>query len=330
MFGNLFAVADDRFYRLDRHPTMARHPVTPMLEADLPLHLARQTTRTISLIDVLSLRRGTADRHLAQARAAGAEIIAIDALDDESLAAAGRLIWENRGDRLFAIGSQGLEYALTAYWRQAGLLAPAAPVHHAAEVRRVAAVSASCAPGTAAQIAQAGRDGFATLRLDAALAVDSAAWDREIERGVQAALSALSSGRDPLVFTALGPDDPAIARTHAAIAASGIASAQVNARIGAGLGRLLDRIMRRAGLTRGVVAGGDTSGQAAQALGIRALTALAPLAPGSPLCRAHGAEPDATPREFVFKGGQMGGPDFFRSVRRGTAAETADQRRVVA
>ncbi len=258
MFGNLFAVADGGFQRLDRHPTMSRHPVTPMHEADVRLHLARQTSRKTGLIDIPALHGGTADRQLARARAEGAEIIAIDALDDESLAAAGRLIWENRGDRLFAIGSQGLEYALTAYWRQAGLLAPQPPVRHAAEMRRIAAVSASCAPATAAQIAQAERDGFATLRLDTALAVDDTAWTSETERGVQAALSALSAGHDPLVFTALGPDDPAIARTHAAIAASGAAPAEVHARIGAGLGRLLDQVMRQAELTSRFVAGGDT------------------------------------------------------------------------
>ena len=46
-FGNLFARAGDGIHRLDRHPTMARHPVTPMDEADVTAHLARQTeTRT--------------------------------------------------------------------------------------------------------------------------------------------------------------------------------------------------------------------------------------------------------------------------------------------
>ncbi len=42
-FGNLFAVADGIPYRLDRHPTMARHPVTPMTEADVRRHLGAQT-----------------------------------------------------------------------------------------------------------------------------------------------------------------------------------------------------------------------------------------------------------------------------------------------
>ena len=45
VFGNLFAVRAGRRGRLDRHPVMARHPVTPMDEADVGRHLSRQTGR---------------------------------------------------------------------------------------------------------------------------------------------------------------------------------------------------------------------------------------------------------------------------------------------
>ncbi len=40
-FGNLFAAAGDTVHRLDRHPTMSVHPVTPMDEADVRRHLAK-------------------------------------------------------------------------------------------------------------------------------------------------------------------------------------------------------------------------------------------------------------------------------------------------
>src|SRR5919109_1797332 len=42
-FGHLFPAYQDRTYRIDRHPVMSRHPVTPMQESDLLLHLASQT-----------------------------------------------------------------------------------------------------------------------------------------------------------------------------------------------------------------------------------------------------------------------------------------------
>ena len=43
-FGNLFAAAgaSGQIHRIDRHPTMQCHPVTPMHEADLRLHLQSQ------------------------------------------------------------------------------------------------------------------------------------------------------------------------------------------------------------------------------------------------------------------------------------------------
>jgi 3-oxoisoapionate kinase len=54
-FGNLFAAYQGRTYRIDRHPVMARHPVTPMTEADLCIHLGRQTEKTIGLVDMTML-----------------------------------------------------------------------------------------------------------------------------------------------------------------------------------------------------------------------------------------------------------------------------------
>ena len=44
-----------RIHRLDRHPSVTRHPITPMTEADLPMHLAKQTKKRIALFDILQL-----------------------------------------------------------------------------------------------------------------------------------------------------------------------------------------------------------------------------------------------------------------------------------
>ena len=49
VFGNLFArmgtSGNGKIYRLDRHPSMSKHPVTPADESDLRLHLGRQTKK---------------------------------------------------------------------------------------------------------------------------------------------------------------------------------------------------------------------------------------------------------------------------------------------
>ena len=77
---------------------------------------------------------------------------------------------------------------------------------------------------------------------------------------------------------------------------------------------MLNEVLERTRVSRFAVAGGDTSGQVARAAGIEALEMTAPMAPGSPLCRvfAPGRPIDGT--EIVFKGGQVGHPDFFGKV----------------
>ena len=316
MFGHLFAAVNGVGHRLDRHPTMSRHPVTPMDESDLGRHLARQTARSIGLIDFVTMANGGADQALARAKTAGTEIISLDVLNQPSLIEAGRLIWEHRGERLFVAGSQGVEQALVAYWRSAGLIPDNKLDLRLGGVERIACVSGSCSPVTAAQIAHAADNGFDVERLDATRAVDAAGWTREIGRAAERALTALSSGRDALLITASGPDDPAIGALNAAIEASGATASAVNERIGAGLGHALDSILETARLPRAVVAGGDTSGHALQAMGIYALTAIAPLAGGAPLNRASSDRAHAN-IETPLKGGQVGGIDLFCRARDG-------------
>jgi 3-oxoisoapionate kinase len=319
-FGNLFAAVNGVGYRLDRHPTMSRHPVTPMDEADVRLHLAKQTDRSLGLVDLVAMKCGEADASLDRERALGAEIVALDVVDDETLREAGRLVWEHRGERLLAIGSQGVEYALVAHWRAAGLLEQPKAAFCAPPAERIACVSGSCSPVTAGQIAFAEQNGFATIRLDAARAVDEVAWERELGQAADRALASVGEGKDPLVFTASGPDDPAVARMATAIETCGLKTGMVNDRVGAGLGRLLDRVLREAGLARAAIAGGDTSGHATLRLGVYALTAMAPIAPGAPLCRAHSDDPAHAELEIALKGGQIGAPDFFCAVKRGGAS----------
>jgi 3-oxoisoapionate kinase len=316
-FGNLFASVDGVGYRLDRHPTMARHPVTPMHEADLGRHLAAQTTLEIGLVDFVAMKSGTADVALAAIRASGSQIVSLDVVDDESLREAGRLIWQHRGDRMFVAGSQGLEYALIAHWRAENLLPATAPPAAILPAPRVVAISGSCSPTTAQQIDWAEAHGFAAIRVGAHKAADARAWNGEIARVAAACLEALASGHDPVAFIARGPEDASLPAFRDAAAASGTGESEMNSRVASGLGRVLDRVLREGRVTRAVIAGGDTSSGAAGELGVFALTALAPAAPGAALCRAHTEDPARPTFELALKGGQMGGPDYFGRIRAG-------------
>ncbi len=321
IFGTLFAAFDGAPYRLDRHPVMARHPATPMTEADLCRHLDAQTSLPKAVVDWRTLLAGRGREAVGAARSSGARIIAIDCFDDRTLAEAGALLWPQTGERpIFAVGSQGVEYALVSHWRRSGQLDEAPPLPRLTAASPLLAVSGSCSPTTARQIAEAEAGGFLVLTLDAALAVDPAAWRETLESCAAEMLPALRRGRHVLVATARGPDDPAVARFADTLATSGSAPGPVHERIGEGLGRLVRRAREELSLQRAVVAGGDTSGHAMLAIGAEALEIVAPLAPGAPLMRLRSQDARHDGLEIALKGGQMGGPDFFLRAASGDPA----------
>jgi uncharacterized protein YgbK (DUF1537 family) len=316
VFGNLFARSggDSPVYRLDRHPTMSRHPVTPMHESDLRVHLAQQTRRRIDLLDVQQLAGAAPEEHLEKLLASGAEIVLFDILSDEQLPRIGRLVWSHaRGPApLLAVGSSGLEYALATHWRQIGLVPTDLPRLTAPPVDRLLVVSGSCSPVTQRQIAWAVAHGFAeiplgprrwTQTLDVAEIVDRV-------RGV------LNQGCNVIVHASRGPDDPRIPIARAQLAASGSESASAE-RLGTALGRIIHSVLESTPIRRVVVTGGDTAGFVARELAIERLEFVAPIAPGSPICRVHAADASLEGAEILFKGGQVGKTDLFESVRQG-------------
>lgn len=316
VFGHLFAEAGGRVWRLDRHPIMSRHPVTPMAESDVALHLSRQTELPSTCIDLGLLRAADGgDVALADALARGDRLVTLDCMDEADLVAAGRLIWKSCNARLLAVGSQGVEYALLAYWRSIGALPAATRVPGVGPATQIVAVSGSVSPTTAAQIDWAARNGFGLVAFDASQVVHASGRERAMDQVVERALAILAEGRSVLVHTAIGPDDPAVSDFRAAVSGSAITIHDANAMVGACLGQVLSRLMSRSGLRRAVISGGDTSGHATLELGVEALTALAPTIPGAALCTAH--RRDGSTLELALKGGQMGSHDYFGWIRGG-------------
>lgn len=306
-FGNLFATVNGETLRLDRHPTMTRHPVTPMDEADLRRHLALQTSRRIALMDLVALREKDPAAQFARLLEERPQAVLFDILDEDTLRVAGGLIWEAcRKSPLFAVGSSGLEYALAAYWSASGALPETAANLSAGAVDRVLVVSGSCSPDTEATIRWSLAHGFEGVRLDVAALASGSGQAREA--AVKAAESAVAQGRSVIVYSALGPNDPALLPADAA----------TQHRLGQDLGLILQTLLDRTGIRRAIVCGGDSSGYATRQLGVFALRAMARLVPGAPLCRAS-ADGAMDGLEIVLKGGQRGGLDFFEQVRLGSA-----------
>ena len=302
VFGNLFARSglDTEPYRLDRHPTMSRHPVTPMTESDLRRVLAAQTALPVELVDVLQLEQ-LGDRGWTVAPGMPAPVILFDTLREAHLPVIGRVIEDlARNGPLFVVGSSGIEYALVAHWRCPASYATA-DACGIKNVDQLVCVSGSCSPVTARQIAVAEEQGFAALDAGPGPLADEGARNRLLEQ----ALALLGQGRSVVLRSSRGPED-----------ACGIPGMPPGdrERLGLELGGLLERLLERTGLPRAVVCGGDTSTDVARAMGVEALEYRGPMAPGSPVCRVHAPGRVAHEREIVFKGGQVGHPPFFSDV----------------
>lgn len=312
-FGHLFAAYQGKTFRIDRHPVMSRHPVTPMDEADLALHLGKQTSLPVSLADLLTVSADNADQQLdALAKAEG--ILLMDVDSAETQAAVGKQLWRLKtNNSFFVAGSSGVEYALLNAWRDKGMIGERPEFALPGKVGRLAVVSGSVSPTTERQIRQATADGFDGVDVDPLALVGESA-DRAIEDAIGTGIASLKAGRSVILHTALGPSADRggdIDRVPGA-----------RHRLGQALGIILRRIIEEERLPRAVIAGGDTSSHALKELRVEALTTLLPLpqTPGSPLCVAHGDYAPTNGLQIALKGGQVGTDDYFSQIRDGRKA----------
>jgi uncharacterized protein YgbK (DUF1537 family) len=309
-FGNLFARfgigSDGDIHRLDRHPSVSRHPITPMTEADLRLHLAKQTKKRMALFDILKVALPARECRAALEKilADKPDVVLFDALYADQLACIGGLI-DSRADGkepLLSLGSSGIETALAAHWKSSS---PATAKPASAASGPILAGSGSCSLVTKRQIAQAIKDGFAEVALDPAAFKSEKNGGIEIERATATAVKFLRTGRSVIVHTTGSREVRGKLKDG---------SAEV---LGTALGQILRRVLEHTKVQRICIAGGDTSSFAARAMGIEALEMIAPLTPGAPLCRAAAQSSPVDGLEVVFKGGQVGGENYFNIVKHG-------------
>ena len=162
VFGNLFAAAGGEVYRIDRHPTMAHHPATPMHEADLRLHLSYQTDLPVGLVDLRAFETHKVAEEFRRQAGSGAAAVLLDGIDVDMLQQAGELFWDlkENAQPLFTIGSSGLTASLVAHWRKTGTIAATHPSVTASATDRLLVISGSCSAVTAQQIRWAKRHGY--------------------------------------------------------------------------------------------------------------------------------------------------------------------------
>ena len=311
LFGNLFARmgigSNGQIYRLDRHPSMSKHPVTPANESDLRLHLAKQTTQKVGLLDILQITRPQVEiqQTIAALVQDGAEVVLMDAVYADQLLALGEIMdhYAESGKPLFSVGSSGVEMALGHFWEQSGTVQPVTNWSNPGKASPLLVVSGSCSPVTSGQIAWAKANGFTEIILDTQPLMDNSAISSVVSNYQQQAIALLRQEQSVIVHTngsESAPTQPLPAEIS-----------------GTALGLLARVVVQETGIKRVVVAGGDTSSHAARAMGIESVEMIAPLSPGAPLCRASAPNSPLDGVEVNFKGGQVGSPNYFGVLRQG-------------
>jgi len=307
VFGQLFAAtgADEAqpVYRIDRHPTMSRHPVTPMHEADLRLHLRAQGIEEIESIDGCALDAADAvlAARIGRSLAGAPNALLFDVQHDAHLRAIGRVMAEHAARApLLAVGASSVAQA----WVQAASARPRpADVPAGPASGPVFALAGSLSPRTEAQIEAA--VSYRRIRLDPAAMADAREGEGYRRAQVETICAALAQGQNVLAYT----DRARVARTAER-------DTSVNA-LALACGALLKGVLDRVPVRRVGIAGGDTSSFAVRALDAWALSWRATLAPGVALCRLHADDARLDGVELMLKGGQMGEADLFERLLRG-------------
>jgi uncharacterized protein YgbK (DUF1537 family) len=333
VFGNLFARSgtDGLTYRIDRHPIMSVHPVTPMDEADLTVHLGRQTSMPIGKFTLpnFSLGREALRADYAASSKNVSAALLIDSLEKAHLTEVGGMLLSH-GEAyrpVFVVGSSGVEYALTQWWAEQGEFSGQSSGFESFEaVKQVLAISGSASALSAKQIETAIAEGFADVAIDARALVDSKRWEQAAAGLVESAIALLAQGKSVILHTARGPDDPRINALIESLVARG--ESREESRHGGGrllgvrLSEIVQKILVATSVQRLILSGGDTSSQITSVLAPDALEIEARLSPGAPLCRVISNKTHLKGMQIALKGGQMGDASYFVRALQGTLKGT--------
>ena len=274
---------------------MRHHPLTPMTDANLVRVLDRQCRRkgSVGLIPLEAVEQGvgTIRARCERLKSDGVRFGIVDALTNQHLMSIARSF----SDSPLITGGSALAMGLPENYRRAGLLperhGPAKLPHL---VGPAAVLSGSCSTATRAQV-EAMKSRVPSFALDP---VALAEGPQSIEELIRGAASALDQ-KAVLVYSTAPPDVVEKAQKQLGqfrageVVESALASMAV-ALVAAGVKKL-------------IVAGGETSGAVAHALGIRRLRIGPEIDPGVPWT-IHLDPPELL---LAFKSGNFGTEQFF-------------------
>ncbi len=274
--------------------SMKDHPLTPMRDSNLMRLMGAQAKGAVGLVDYTTVLAGPAavKARFAKLQEGGMRYAVTDALTNEDLMTLGHAVSEH----VLLTGGSGIAMGLPQNFRRAGLLPErAASARLQAPAGRAGILSGSCSAATRAQIGTALAAGYAARKIDPlALAAGG-------QNAAELADWALSQPADA-PFLLYSSDDPAEVSAVQEKLGRETAGAVVEAAFAE-----IARRLASAGVTRLLVAGGETSGAVVLGLGIRTLEIGPEIDPGVPWTRVI----DGPEMAVALKSGNFGAPDFF-------------------
>lgn len=277
---------------------MRNHPLTPMTDANLVRVMQSQSSGRVGLIDHSVVRGGAAPIHarIQQLRSDGLRFAVVDAIDNQDLMHLGRAL----ADAPLVVAGSGVAIGLPQnHGLSASVEAAALPPSRGAR----AIVSGSCSVATNQQVADFIQRGHAALPVDPL----QIASGRDV---VAQALDWASSriGDQPiLVYSSAAPESVRAVQQQLGVEDAGAMVEKALAAIARGL---VER-----GVGELVVAGGETSGAAVQALGVQQMRIGPQIDPGVPWCHAA-ATACGKDVHIALKSGNFGSTDFFTKAFR--------------
>jgi len=269
---------------------MKHHPLTPMRDSNLMRLLSPQVTRPVGLANRMTVAKGALRQRIAELQAAGVAHVVVDAVSNDDLG----LIAEACQDMVLMTGGSAVAMPLPRLWLARGLVTKAAAADALrAEQGPAIVLSGSCSAMTNRQVAEYLAAGHPSFRLDPVnLAIS----------GVQPALDwlAIHASAAPLLYATA---EPAAVKQAQAELGTEVAGKLVEEALAA-----ISVVARDLGVRRFVVAGGETSGAVANALGISRLHIGPEIAPGVPWCFASS---DGQAVAITLKSGNFGQERFF-------------------
>ena len=287
--------------RLLNESGMQNHPLTPMTDADIRRWLRLQTDSDVGHVPAPVVGEGAEaiDAALRACAQRGETLVIVDAVTDEDLVRIGKAC----ADAPLLTGGSGIALGLAGNFIAKGL-AEGDRNRFEGVAGTEAIFAGSCSGRTRSQV-----DAHARKHPTMAVAVEDVMDGRTSSDDLVAFIEA-NHGEAPLVYSSAAPEDVAAAQTRYGREA---VSDRLEGLFAETVKRLID-----GGVSRVVVAGGETSGAVAQALDLGGLTIGPEISPGVPVLVSN-----KRGVALAFKSGNFGGEDFFGQALDALAGEGA-------